>query len=211
MLKLENLTVRYQKQTVLDRLSADLPEGKIVAITGASGIGKTTLLQTIAGLLRPSEGKVISDYHRISYIFQEPRLFPWMTALENVTTVCNDETKARELLTKLLPDTDAADKYPAQLSGGMKQRISIARALAYEPDLLLLDEPFKGLDPQTRKQTTRFVFEQMKGKTVLMVTHDKEDLAFCDVILSMDRAPVSTLSAHPKDAQMEKSGNEKAE
>lgn len=197
MIKLENLTVRYQGKAVLDSLSAELPEGKVIAITGASGIGKTTLLQVLAGLLRPSEGRVLASERRIAYIFQEPRLFPWMTALENVRTVCNDEARARALLERLLPSSDAADKYPSQLSGGMKQRVSIARALSYEPELLLLDEPFKGLDPETRKETAALVFEQMKGKTVIMVTHDREDLAYCDVIFSMAQSPVCALSPLP--------------
>ena len=211
MLKLENLTVLYQKQAILQNLSFEFEEGHVSAITGASGIGKTTLLNVLAGFLRPNDGKVIADHSRVAYIFQEPRLFPWMTALENVTTVCNNEAKARALLERLLPDPDAKDKYPSQLSGGMKQRVSIARALAYEPDLLLLDEPFKGLDPETREDTASFLFEQMKGKTVLMVTHDKDDLRYCDTVLGMQSAPVSALIRMDQNENtalpMEKSGS----
>ena len=191
MLKFENLTVRYGKQTVIDRLNFDFPEGCVIAITGASGIGKTTLLNVIAGFLKPNGGSLLSDHHAPAYIFQEPRLFPWMTALENVTTVCDDPRRAAELLDRLLPDADAKNKYPHELSGGMKQRVSVARALAYHSDLLLMDEPFKGLDPETREQVSRLVFEESKGKTVLMVTHDREDLSYCDFLLRIEGAPVS--------------------
>ena len=211
MIKLENLTVRYQKQTVLKNLSAELPEGAVIAITGASGIGKSTLLHVLAGLLRPNDGKIFLSAKRIAYIFQEPRLFPWMTALENVSTVCNDEAKARMLLERLLPDTEAAQKYPSELSGGMKQRVSIARALAYEPDLLLLDEPFKGLDSETREACAKFLFEQTRGCTVLMVTHDADDLRYCDVVLSMERSPVTQLTDKTKELKMEKSGTDPIE
>lgn len=193
MLKFENLTVRYGKQTVIDQLNFDFPEGKIVAITGASGIGKTTLLNVIAGFLKPHGGSLHSDHRAPTYVFQEPRLFPWMTALENVTTVCKDAQRAEELLLRLLPDPDAKCKYPDELSGGMKQRVSIARALAYDSDLLLMDEPFKGLDPDTRREVSRFVFDQTRGKTVLMVTHDGEDLSYCQSILRLEGIPVSQL------------------
>jgi NitT/TauT family transport system ATP-binding protein len=193
MLKFENLTVRYGKQTVIDQLNFDFPEGKIVAITGASGIGKTTLLNVIAGFLKPHGGSLHSDHRAPAYVFQEPRLFPWMTALENVTTVCKDAQRAEELLLRLLPDPDAKCKYPDELSGGMKQRVSIARALAYDSDLLLMDEPFKGLDPDTRREVSRFVFDQTRGKTVLMVTHDGEDLSYCQSILRLEGIPVSQL------------------
>lgn len=200
MLRIEDITVRYQKKEILRHVTCSFPEGCTTAIVGESGIGKTTLLNLLAGLLRPQEGKVLSDYRRPAYIFQEPRLFPWMTALENVTAVCHDTKRASAILEQLLPH--AARLYPHELSGGMKQRVSVARALAYEPDLLLMDEPFKGLDEQTRQAVFDCVFTAMRGKTVLMVTHDRADREACPQILSMQGSPVTTLC-------LEKNGNVK--
>ena len=193
MLKLENLTVEYQKKKIFENLSISFEDGKITAITGRSGIGKTTLLRVLCDLKKPSGGKVLSSYSRPAYIFQEPRLFPWMTALENVLCVCGDEEKARYYLGRLLPDEAAHEKYPHELSGGMKQRVSIARALAYEPDLLLMDEPFRGLDPETKEETVAFLLDSLRGKTVITVTHDEEDLAWCDLVLRMESTPDSRL------------------
>ncbi len=197
MLKLEHLTVSYEDDIILQDLSFEFTEGAITAITGASGIGKTTLLNTMAGLVKPSSGKVLASFKKPSYIFQEPRLFPWMTALENVKLMCSDEDKACYYLDALRLSSDVFHKYPHELSGGMKQRVSIARALAYDGDILFLDEPFKGLDAQNRLHTSRFLFDTVKGKTVLMITHDSEDTKYCDYILRMESSPVSSLVIAP--------------
>ncbi|MBQ9086183.1 MAG: ATP-binding cassette domain-containing protein [Clostridia bacterium] len=204
MLNIEHLTLRYQKKTVLSDLSYSFAEGKITAILGASGIGKTTLLHVISGLLTPSEGRIQSSYERCAYLFQEPRLFPWMTALENVSAVCPDKAKALYFLGRLFPDSDISALYPHELSGGMKQRVSIARALAYAPDLVLMDEPFRGLDAETRLATSDLVFQTLREKTVLLVTHDEADLDYCDCVLHMVGSPVTGLES-------EKSGRVSAE
>ena len=194
MLTLENLTLRYQKQTVLDRVSFDFAEGCTTGIVGASGIGKSTLLHAIAGLKKCDGGKILSSHERISYIFQEPRLFPWMTALENITTVGADEATAMRYLHALFENAEeVAKKYPHELSGGMKQRISVARALAYAPDLLLLDEPFRGLDGETKTVVQRLLLNEMQEKTMLLVTHDDADLSLCDKIIRLQGVPVTEL------------------
>ena len=199
MLKFENLTIRYGKQPVIDGLSHDFSEGCVTAIIGASGIGKTTLLNVLAGFIKPSQGALQTDHKAPSYIFQEPRLFPWMTALENVMVACKDSARADAMLSRLLPDPNDKNKYPNELSGGMKQRVSIARALVYDFDLLLMDEPFKGLDAETRRLVSNIVFEECRGKTVILVTHDQEDLPYCDHVLRLEGSPAHSLAVEKSD------------
>lgn len=191
MIRIEDLSVSYGKQKVIDRLSVTFDENTFYGITGASGIGKTTVLGAIAGLVK-YEGNIITSDKRIGYIFQEPRLFPWMTALENVECVCDDREKAKFFLDLLLPD--AQNKYPDELSGGMKQRVSIARALAYDCDILLLDEPFKGLDEQTKTATVNTVLAHLRTKTAIMVSHSGEELSLCDKVYRIDTSPVTSLT-----------------
>lgn len=192
MVRFEHLTVKYDDQTVINDLSYTLDNGVFYGLAGASGIGKTTLLSAISGLVKPTSGTVYTDHAKIGYTFQEPRLFPWMTALENVECVCEDKERAKYYLDLLLPE--GADKYPSELSGGMKQRVSIARALAYDCDLLILDEPFKGLDEQTKQSAIDVVLEYIKGKTAIMVSHDASEISLCDKILHMDASPVCSLT-----------------
>ena len=193
MLRLDNVRVQYEGQVVLDGLSHTFREGAVTAIVGESGIGKSTLMHVLCGLLRPESGQVVQDGARIAAVFQEPRLFPWMTALENVRTVCGKDSSRAERLLVQMGLEDAMHKYPAELSGGMKQRVSIARALAYGADVLLLDEPFRGLDAALRLDVTRQVMEAFAGKTVIMVTHDESDLAYADVVYRLTPPPESRL------------------
>ena len=192
MIKIDKLSVKFQNQVIIDDLSFTFEQGIFYGLTGASGIGKTTLLGAIAGLVPTSHGAISSDFQKLGYIFQDARLFPWMTALENVECVCHDIKKAEYYLNKLLPN--AANKFPHELSGGMKQRVSIARALSYDAPLLLLDEPFKGLDEETKQLTVDAVMEFIKGRTAILVSHDYGELALCDKILKMERSPVSSLT-----------------
>jgi ABC-type nitrate/sulfonate/bicarbonate transport system ATPase subunit len=175
----------YEEKKVFDGLELEIAEGEILGVFGESGVGKTTLLQGLAGLIS-FDGDVENVPQNIGYIFQEPRLFPWMTALENVTAVSCDEAVARDLLTALELPPDSFCQYPDELSGGMKQRISIARAIAYQPDIMLMDEPFQGLDPNTKKKTADVLFGALHGKTGILITHDANDLAYCDCHLSLD-------------------------
>lgn len=204
MLQLEQLTLQYKEKIVLSRVDHRFEDGRITALLGASGIGKTSLLHALAGLTKPTEGRILSTYERPAYLFQDVRLFPWMTALENVTAVCPDTVAASALLTRLFPGEDVLSLYPRELSGGMKQRVAIARTLAYDSDLLLLDEPFRGLDPDTRGAVRDLILEKAAGKTVILVTHDGEDLAFCDTALRMVGSPVTALLP-------EKSGTSRSE
>ncbi len=199
MLTLNRLSVSFEDKMVLNQLSHTFSDRRITAILGASGTGKTTLLNVIAGLLCPTDGTIESDYVRVAYVFQEARLFPWMTALENVEAVCGDSQKAAKYLGMLLPAPSDHQKYPHELSGGMKQRVSLARALSYEPDLLLMDEPFKGLDAETREKVSSFLFEVTKDITVLMVTHDSLELPYCHDVLRLEHHPLSHLVVEKSD------------
>ena len=189
MLKIEELTVKYGKQTVIENLSYEFEDKKHYAIVGPSGIGKTTLINTLAGLVKSKGGSINSSYTRPTYLFQEPRLFPWLNALDNVKLVCNDKEKALSMLKQLIDEDGVEAKFPDELSGGMKQRVAIARALSAEADIVFMDEPFKGLDETTRDNVRRFVFDMLKDKTVIIVTHDADDASLCDTVLKMDGHP----------------------
>ena len=190
MLKLENITLKYGNNNVLEKLSYDFAEGLTYGIIGASGIGKTTLLSLISGLIKPTDGRVHNSHKTVAVIFQEPRLYPWLTAIDNVKLVHNDEKNARDLLSLLAIKEDDQKKYPDELSGGMKQRVSVARALSFKPDLIIMDEPFRGLDENTKERTAEVLFEYIKnnGKAGILVTHDPNDLAFCDSVIDITDA-----------------------
>ncbi len=173
MILLKNIVCAYDGQLVLNGLSRSLPETGVVALTGPSGSGKTTFLRLLAGLLKPASGSVEGmGGKRVSMAFQEDRLLPWLTALENVALVCGNEGLARETLSRFELG-DALKKRPGDLSGGMQRRVALARALCYGGDVLLLDEPFKGLDDALKAR----VAEHVKGAFPLTViaTHDMDE------------------------------------
>lgn len=188
MIRLEKMTLAYGEQRVLRDCSLCVEEGERVALMGASGCGKTTLLQVVAGLLSTDAAAVNGT---VSYVFQEPALFPWLTAAENVNVVLGDSadtmSEAQDWL-RLVGLADCCGKYPHQLSGGQKQRVSIARALAYGGDILLLDEPFQGLDETTRQQMAALIDREWAGKTLLLATHDLQEaeLLHCRVLTYRD-------------------------
>ena len=184
MIEAKELTVSYgsgsEKKTVLEHCSLTVAAGEHAALTGPSGCGKTTLLRCIAGLMKPDAGSV-NVKGRISVVFQEPRLFPWLTSAENLAVVLTEKSTAAEWLERA-GLADAAGKYPAELSGGMRQRLSICRALAYGGDALLLDEPLKGLDASLRREICELIRRESTGKTLLLVTHDAADLELVDTV-----------------------------
>ena len=180
MLEFSDVSFEYEQKKVLDHFSLSLKKGEIVAIMGASGIGKSTVLNLAAGLREPLSGKIECDAQKISYAFQDARLFPWMTVLENVNAVLSakDETipRAMEAL-RMVSLEDSATLYPHELSGGMKSRVSLARAIAYGGDLYLLDEPFSALDDELRHSLAKTLREHIHSQnaSALLVTHQQSD------------------------------------
>ncbi|MCR5823862.1 MAG: ATP-binding cassette domain-containing protein [Lachnospiraceae bacterium] len=170
-MKAVDLTVSYDGKKILENLSFETGDG-ITCLMGESGCGKTTLLNTVAGLIEPDSGEIVGAPLKPSFMFQEDRLFPWMNALENVDVVCNDRAKAMELLKKVELE-EHWNKMPTELSGGMKRRVALARTLAFAGDMLILDEPFKGMDAELVKRMALLIKEVKVP--VLMATHSEEE------------------------------------
>lgn len=174
-IRIENLTADYKGTIIFENLNFKLPERGCVCFFGPSGSGKTTLLQIIAGLKKPLVGTVSMDHPKIAYVFQENRLIPWLTALENVSIVSETKEIAARWLEKVGLGNDT-EKFPPQLSGGMKQRVNIARALAFDAPVIMLDEPFKGLDDTIKSKIIDILNEQKKDRLLILVTHDRDDV-----------------------------------
>ena len=176
-ISLENISFSYPNQSVLNSISLTLDFTTKYALMGKSGMGKTTLLHIISGILSPNSGTIVSDSpYRSSTVFQEPRLLPWYTVVQNIQLTCPhcDEKKIISLLSAL-DMGDTFHKYPHELSGGMAQRVSIARALLYGGDVFLLDEPFSGLDQTTKETTAKVILEYTKDKPLIAVLHHPEE------------------------------------
>lgn len=176
MLELKDVSLSFGALEVLRGASLMLEQGERIAITGPSGCGKTSLLHVIAGLLHPDSGLVRNRAARTACVFQEPRLLPWLSAEENVSIVMPHGTQGQDalMLLKKLGLADSAEKHPCELSGGMQQRAALARALAYAPDLLLLDEPFRALDAASKALAIDAVNERADC-AVILVTHSPEE------------------------------------
>ena len=176
MLELKDVSLSFGALEVLRGASLTLGQGERIAITGPSGCGKTSLLHVIAGLLHPDSGLVRNRAARMGCVLQEPRLLPWLSAEENVSIVMPHGTQGQDalMLLKKLGLADSAEKHPCELSGGMQQRAALARALAYAPDLLLLDEPFRALDAASKALAIDAVNERADC-AVILVTHSPEE------------------------------------
>lgn len=210
MITLENVSKSFKQkgkpEEVLQNINLELEQGEFLCIVGPSGCGKTTLLRMIAGLDFPTQGKVMENGTEITgpsrergYVFQQYSLFPWLTVLENVNfglEVMGMDKEERNFKSgeylELVGLSPYMNSYPGQLSGGMKQRVAIARSLVTDPQVLLLDEPFSALDVQTRHKLQEELVRIWKEeqKSVIFVTHNVDEAVFLG-----DRVVV--LSHHP--------------
>lgn len=199
-LHIRHLYHRYGLTEVLADVNLDLSAGETLALVGPSGCGKSTLLHVVAGLLRPTEAEMQSTFRGVSCVFQEPRLMPWKTALDNIALGLKAlrvpraarRRRAAELGARMGLSMQDLAKFPHELSGGMQSRVSLARALAPGPDLLLLDEPFSALDIGLKAELYGLLTEQVSrfNTAVLMITHDlMEAVRLADRILMMVPGP----------------------
>lgn len=187
---LSNICKSFGENRVLDCLSWAFPGGQISCVQGPSGCGKTTLLRLIAGLEKPDSGEIRgAEGKKISAVFQENRLLENLTAEKNLLLTARSgftRTDARELLNDL-GLSGAEQRRTCELSGGMQRRVAVARALAADYELLLLDEPLTGLDGETRLQVLRCIQDRLDGRTAVWITHDPDAAALLDApVLRLD-------------------------
>ncbi len=201
MLEIKNLSFSYNrasKSPIINNFSHTFPDNGIFVIMGSSGCGKTTLFSLIAGLIKPDSGEIITDAKKIVFNFQEPRLLPWQTALQNVNFVLGGKKDTMEKAKKALSQvglSEIAELYPDELSGGMQKRVALARALAYAEDgcILLLDEPFSGVDEEAKAELYEIIKSLSQKSLVLLITHDSgEAEKYGDKIIHLEKAKTSS-------------------
>ncbi|WP_346847508.1 MULTISPECIES: ABC transporter ATP-binding protein [unclassified Clostridium] len=214
MIKFENISKKFKNTTVLSDVSFEIEKGKLVAIIGESGCGKTTTLKMINGLITPTSGKIYINNEDIStknvidlrrnmgYVIQQTGLFPHMTIRENIELIPKVQNKNPEDITQQtynLMDMVGLDcdkflnRYPVELSGGQQQRVGVARAFATNPDIILMDEPFSALDPITRSslQDELVNLQSKLKKTIIFVTHDMDEaIKISDKMCIMDKGKI---------------------
>jgi NitT/TauT family transport system ATP-binding protein len=216
VLKLKNVSKKYQAKNgeieALSNISFSVAEGEFISIIGPSGCGKSTLLSIIAGLEPKTSGEIKID-GRIGYMLQKDSLLEWRNIYDNVVfgleighkkTAENEESVKKLLIKYGL--YDFKDKYPNQLSGGMRQRVALIRTLAIKPKILLLDEAFSALDYQTRIMVTNDIFQILKNEnmTAVIVTHDiSEAISMSDRVVVLSRRPAVVKQIHTIDFEME--------
>ena len=205
MIEVRNITKKFGKLLVLDKISFKVDNSEFVSVIGPSGCGKSTLLRTIMGFEKLDDGKIIIDgeevkgiSNKLGFVFQEHNLFPWRTISENISfglenkdTDKSEIKKIADTTIKLVGLEGFGDKYPYQLSGGMRQRAALARVLAFNPEILLMDEPFASVDMQTRLRLQEELIRiwRKTRKTILFVTHSIDEAVYLaqKIIILTDR------------------------
>ena len=185
-IQLINLTKSFDNKTILDKVSLRFAEGRISCLMGASGRGKTTIDNLLMGLIKPDYGKIVGIKGKtITAVFQEDRLIEHWDAYKNIRLVCDKSVSSEQIKQELnmLGIVDFKDKAVSSFSGGMRRRVALVRALIAAGDIVILDEPFKGLDESIKKQALLYVKQKAKGRTVIVITHDALDAQLLDADL----------------------------
>jgi NitT/TauT family transport system ATP-binding protein len=218
ILEVKNISHSFENLKVLEKISFEVHGSEVVCILGPSGCGKTTLLRIIAGLISGAQGSVkingletineSTNWQDIGVVFQEPRLLPWRDAFDNVTLPFElagkkpseaDSRLAKKAL-EMVNLSDFESSYPYQLSGGMRQRVSLARALVTNPRILLMDEPLTGLDVSTREELQEEIIRIWRERkmSLLWVTHDPEEAVFmADRVIVLSKRPTNIKTVLP--------------
>jgi NitT/TauT family transport system ATP-binding protein len=212
--RFDNVGVRYGALQVVENVSFGIDQGDFVSLIGPSGCGKTTMLNMLAGFVAPTSGRVLLDGKPVvgpgperGVIFQEYGVFPWLTVAQNIEFGLKlsanrvpegERREIRDRYMRLMGLQDFADAYPKTLSGGMRQRLAIARAYAVKPEFLLMDEPFGALDAQTRNHMQNLLLQvlEQEGKTVMLITHSVEEAIYLSsriVVVTARPARVRTI------------------
>lgn len=183
MIELKNVSKSFDDKKVLDSFSAVFGDGGYL-LKGPSGIGKTTCIMLILGLLKPDDGEVVlPEGTRFAVCFQENRLFEKETVLTNVLAVNEGltVTDASSAILELLP-SDSLNKKASELSGGMKRRLAVIRAMLHDSDCVILDEPFTGLDDESRSKTIAFIRKHLNGRLLIVTSHDERGLGDLQIV-----------------------------
>ncbi|MDO5667642.1 MAG: ATP-binding cassette domain-containing protein [Alcaligenaceae bacterium] len=199
MLTLEQVSLSLMGEDIIEQVDLRVAPGEVACLYGPSGCGKTTLLRVIAGLIDYDSGRMRNHFTTLSYLFQEHRLLPWLSLWDNILLTAKDakqsqvQEQAASILQRLHLQESDWQKYPKELSGGMRQRTALARALLNKPDLLLLDEPFSALDYELKLSIYDWIRELVEnGMAIVMVTHDRfEALKLSHRIYLLKQKPAS--------------------
>ena len=186
-MKLNNITKSFASKKIFNSNNIEFKDNKITYIIGESGIGKTTVLRMIAGLDRDFSGEIIKSSDKISYVFQEPRLFPFVSVYDNISISSLSSKYTVNDVLRLVELEDEINALPSSLSGGMKMRIALARAIYCDGDIFLMDEPFSALDDELKSRILPKIFNCLKGKTVIIVSHNIDEAnQYADEIINFN-------------------------